>query len=121
LDFGLRYKRLDIVDNFFRYAWKWGSLVAIAFFSREAISSLAGHYTFADIGIKFLGKLSFTQSIQYGLIGGLSFWGIRERKLRQSTIARLAPRIEQLEKLIDARRTSSRLTLKGTTRPEDRI
>jgi hypothetical protein len=121
LDFGLRYKRLDIVDNFFRQGWKWGSLALIAYWGFGAITSLAGQYTFADIGIRFLGKLSITQSIQYTLIGGLSWWGIKERRLRRATIARLAPRIEELEKIIDAKRTSSKLTLIGTTRPEDKV
>jgi hypothetical protein len=121
LDFGLRYKRLDILDNFLRQGLKWGSLAFIAYIGRDTIASLAGQYTFADIGISFLGKLSITQSIQYGLIGSLSFWGVQERRLRRSTIARLAPRIEELEKLIDSKRTSSKLTLVGTTRPEDKL
>lgn len=121
LDFGLRYKRLDIIDNFLRNAWKWGSLAFIAYLGKDAISSLAGQYTFADIGISFLGKLSITQSIQYGLIGGLSVWGLKERRLRRATIARLAPRIEELEKIIDQKRASSKLTLIGTTRPEDKV
>jgi hypothetical protein len=109
------------MDNFFRHAWKWGGLAVIAYLGRDSIVSLAGQYTFADIGISFLGKLSVTQSIQYTLIGGLSLWGLKERRLRRATIARLAPRIEELEKIIDAKRTSSKLTLIGTTRPEDKL
>ncbi len=63
-------------------------------------------------------KVSEGLSYLFG-VGGFGY-GMRERKLRRETIERLSKRITDLEKLVDPSRTSSHLTVRGTTNPEDR-
>jgi hypothetical protein len=48
-------------------------------------------------------------------------YGLRERRLRRQTTERFTQRNYKLEKLVDPNRTSSHLTTRGTTNPEDRI
>jgi hypothetical protein len=99
----------------------WSSLVAIAALFYLSIRSLSGHYTFADIGIKVLGDFKLSEAFGYLFGVGGAGYGLRERKLRRQTTERFAARNFSLEKQIDPNRSSSRLTTRGTTNPEDRI
>lgn len=100
-------------------AIRWGSIVAVAWFTRLAIGDLSGETTLADIGINFLGKVEVSVALAWtvGALGG--YYGYRQRKLRRDTVERLQDRNKELEKRIDLNRTSSRLTKRGDTRPED--
>lgn len=99
----------------------WLSLLGIAGFFYLTVKSLAGTYTFADIGIKVIGDFKVSEALSYLFgVGGVGY-GLRERKLRRQTTERLTERNVTLEKLIDPTRTSSHLTTRGTTNPEDRI
>jgi len=99
----------------------WFSLVAISAFFYLSTKSLAGHYTFADIGIKVIGDFKISEAVSYLLGAGGMGYGLRERRLRRQTTERLTQRTIALEKLVDPSRTSSHLTARGTTNPEDRI
>jgi hypothetical protein len=119
LDFRLHLKRLEIWDVGVRLAVPWGFGALIAFFAYLSISILAGRYTFAQIGVSVFGNLKISESISYvsGLTGVL--YGLKERRLRRKNIQRLSGQIQKLEKLIHPNRSSSDLTVQGTTRPED--
>jgi hypothetical protein len=80
------------------------------------VDSLAGKQTFANIGISMLFD-SRVLGIIFG--GGGILYGVAQRKLRQGTVKKFQPRIQQLEKLIDSKRSTSRLTAIGETNPED--
>jgi len=121
LEYGLRYKRYEIAENFVRHGWKYGSLAFLGYCARDVLISFAGKYTFAEIAISFLGQMTITNTVKYSAIGGLFVWGMAERKLRQRAIARLSPRAETLELVIDSKRSSSNLTRRGTTKPEDAV
>lgn len=83
------------------------------------MSTYAGKYTFADIGISLLGDFRVSEALIYILgVGGI-IYGYGERRLRLKAIERLANRQIELEKRIDPGRSSSGLTPQGTTRPED--
>jgi hypothetical protein len=120
MEYGLRYKRLDLVHTFIQLAVPWGCLLGIAVFAYLAIRSLAGTHTLADIGIGLKSGTKLADVI--GWLTGLAGigYGHRERKLRRDTIERLAARNRELEQLIDPSRTSSKLMPRGTTRPEDK-
>jgi hypothetical protein len=90
--------------------------VAICFY--RATSVLAGKYTFAQIGMSFLGDLKLTDGAALLVSGGSIGWGAIERKLKKDNIERLTARIKQLELQIDPNRTSSKLTKRGDTPPE---
>jgi hypothetical protein len=98
---------------------KFSSLVLMLYFVRGMIHDLAGRYTFADIGIKFLGDFRISEALAYIFgVGGIAY-GRGQRKLRKERIEDLSSKKAQLEKIIDPDRTSSRLTKRGDTNPED--
>jgi len=121
IDATVRLRRVDGIVSTIQHAVKWLSLLGIAYFVYMSIRSLSGHYTFADIGIKFVGDLKLSEGLSYLFgVGGVGY-GMRERRLRRKTTERMSARNVQLEQMIDPERTSSHLTTRGTTNPEDRI
>jgi len=109
---------------------KWVGLVIIVYYCFRSIEVLAGKNTDADININVLSSfLSFDfgdkVAVVIGIIGfflcicGI-IYGKCQRRLRLKTVERLQGRIEELERSTDPGRSSSKLTPKGETRPEDR-
>ena len=106
---------------------KWGSIGFIFYCGYLSISVLAGKTTQADINVSFFESFAarlmqstkLQEWIQYVLIIAFALWGIFERRLRGAAIERLTSRIHQLELQLDPKRTSSRLTSTGQTRPGD--
>jgi len=120
MDFLLRYKRLDIIADVIHLGLPWGSLVAIAVLFYLSVSRLAGQTTLAQIGMSFIGDIRVSDAVAY-IFGGSGFlYGLNERRLRHKKTERLASHAIELEKMLDPKRTSSGLTPKGTTRPEDK-
>lgn len=99
----------------------WGALVLIAHEGAEVLIEYAGKQTSADIAMSFFGdlKVSITLSLIVGIFGGA--YGLLQRKLRKDTVERLQGRIQELESVIDSRRSSSKLTKRGETRVEDKL
>lgn len=92
--------------------------VAVIFVARYAylsVAALAGDRTVADIGIHVLGdiRLSSFLCMAFG-VGGTVF-GWLQLRLRKSTVERLAPRNQDLEREIDPKRSTSGLTSRGDT------
>ncbi len=100
---------------------RYGAIVLSLRYIYLTVEALAGQVTLAQIGISFLGNLTLSQSLAYIFGTGGVIYGYGEHKLRQRTIRRLGPKRKELEVSIDPRRTSSRLTEKGETNPEDEI
>lgn len=100
---------------------RWGSIVLLAWFAYLSVKALAGQTTLADIGIDFLGKVEISVALAWAVGAGGTAYGWSQRKLRKDTVERLQERIEELEVTIDDQRSSSRLTKRGDTRPEDRV
>lgn len=125
-------------------AFKWVSIMLMVIFSAQpfsnAVVALAGKTTVADmhvsasadIKVDTNGKtnpsqkdglrsasclLIATSGITIG-IGGL-FVAYRQRKLRQDVIQKSSERIRHLEHMIDPNRSTSGLTVRGETNPED--
>jgi hypothetical protein len=119
LDYGRSIKKIDAVLAVVRDIIKWGSIVLIVRYVYLSISTLAGHQTYADIGVQFLGNVKISDSLLYLLTGGSIIYGMGERRLRRKHIGRIVPLKNELEKKLDPNRTSSNLTRKGTTRPGD--
>lgn len=100
---------------------RWGAIVLIARYAYLSIASLAGQNTLADIGINFLSNIKVSGALAGATgVGGL-IYGERQRKLRKNTIERLQGRIRELETEIDPNRSTSNLTHRGDTRPDDKI
>ena len=138
-----RVRGADALSAIFGQLFKWVGLVGIFYWIYKSIDSLAGKHTFADIGIKVEGDLQTSTKEQAGQIVDNPFvtswlpwavaiglillllliavgYGLRQRKLRRTTIERLQGRIKSLERNQDPNRTSSGLTPQGQTHPRDK-
>lgn len=101
---------------------RYGAVVLCVYIVYRMTSDLAGKTTLADIGLslKMFGGLSITDTVSFALGVAGTVYGYKERRLRQSKTQYLQDRIQKLEKQLDPKRTSSRLTARGTTNPQDR-
>lgn len=102
---------------------KYGGLAAIAYFFDSSIAHLAGTETRGifnfDFNVALNANKYFGQivAIMFGTSG--IFYGLFQRSSKRKAIAHLSKRKEELEKIVDPGRHSSRLMNNGTTRPED--
>ena len=111
----------NLIASIFVTTIKWGVVLGIAYFAYLSVEALAGKTTFAKIGLSLLGDIKISEAIAYVLGGGGIFYGWRQRQLRKKRIAELSEHSEGLEKLLDKRRTSSKLPPTGETRDEDKL
>ena len=104
---------------------KFGCFVLIASYVRDCVVSFAGESTIGQFEFNTNLIANLTSNNSFVALAGLIFgssgitYGIAQRYLKRKTVSHLSRRKEKLEKLIDSGRHSSRLTKKGTTRPED--
>jgi hypothetical protein len=99
---------------------QWGCAALVAYFFYLSVASLAGRYTFAQIGVGFLGDLRVSEGVAYLFGAGGVYYGVKRHRLHGDNIQRMAGRLADLEKQLDPKRSSSRLTPRGATRPEDK-
>jgi hypothetical protein len=117
----VRLKTIDAIDANVRLLIRYGCLALVAYFSYGSIAVLAGKHTFADIGIRFLGDIKIANSVGYVVgLGGVAY-GRQQKKLRGNAIQSLSKRVKELEAEIDQGRSSSGITERGETRPEDKL
>lgn len=109
----------SIVNNFFKY----GCIVAVAFFTERAFAHIAGLETKGILNVDFNVSLMSNKyfanvvCIIFGISGAA--YGVLQRRSKRKTIAHLSKRKEELERKVDPGRHSSSLMEDGTTRPED--
>lgn len=108
---------VSIINNLI----KWGGLVSIAYFMSVCVTALSGETTSSNIVIKFLTDFKINSALAMVLGGGGVAYGYSQNSLRKKTVQRLQERNQSLEKMIDKKRSSSKLTPTGDTRPEDMI
>ena len=111
---------VDMIGSSVHTIVPWACAVLITWLFYKSVTSLAGQYTFAQIGMSFLGDFRISEGIAYIFGAGGVAYGIKRRKLYQDNIERTAKRISDLERERDLQRSSSRLTPRGKTRPEDK-
>lgn len=111
----LSFKRLDTLTAICSEFFKWAALVAISYMVYLCVQALAGKSTFADIGVRVIGNLKVSDGIITLLTGSGWAYGLAQRSLRRRHIERVTPLKNDLERIIDTKRTSSNLTTKGTT------
>ena len=105
---------------------KWGSLVWLGLFAKDVLIEWAGKVTIANVSVRgALGEQNSDGSCGWLLLFALIVvliaiaYGAYQSRLRKTLIERLTGRQIELEKKIDQNRTSSGITPKGKTRPED--
>lgn len=108
---------ISIINSLIR----WGAIVLIVRYTYLSIATLAGEQTSSNIVISLITDFKANKWLAY-LIGGSGFfYGASQARLRKNTVERLQSRIQELEKRIDPKRSSSNLLTTGETRPEDKI
>lgn len=129
------------VTKILRDTIMWGAILGITYFTYLSIDSLSGKTTQANIDIKATGSLALnekqkpkkavtvtdeiltlhktvlTLALIFG-VGGIAY-ARKQAKLRKDVIERYHPLIQEAEKIIDNKRSTSQLTHRGDTRPED--
>lgn len=108
---------VSVLNNLIR----WGAIVTIFYFGYSSIELLAGKETLSNIAVSLLTDIKISVAIAWTAAGGGLIYGLRQKKLRKDTVERLQGRIKELELRHDPNRTSSDLTPRGETRPEDEI
>lgn len=118
-----RFSRSESLASVGRAGFKWGGLAYIALQAKQSIEALAGESTLADIGVQLdVGaNLPLSTLIAWAVALIAVGYGLKQRELRRDSVERLQTRIQDLEKGRDPRRSSSGLTPRGTTRPEDEL
>jgi hypothetical protein len=108
---------VPVVQNLIR----WAGLVGIAYLLYKSAAVLAGRTTDANFAVKFLAS-KYAGYALMALFGGSSvLYGLGQRKLRRDTVERISPRTAALEKKLDRKRSSSKLTKRGDTNPGDAV
>lgn len=113
-------KRSDGVVALGTTATKWIGLGVIAHYAYLSIDALAGKETSALINLGVLGNVEVSLGLSITVTAISVAYALQQRKLRRDTVERLQLRITEFEKQIDPKRSSSQLTTRGETRPEDR-
>jgi hypothetical protein len=120
----LRFKRfVKVVDSLTALGSaliRYSAVVLPFYFMYRTAAALAGKTTTADIGFGMFGSLRIDALVGYavGVVGTL--YGLRQQKLRRDKTEYLQGRIRKLEMQSDPKRSSSKLTPRGTTNPLDR-
>lgn len=96
----------------------WVGIVFCVFYFSQAISTLAGHTTNANILLSIITDLKANQWFGYVIGGSGIIYGGIQHKLRKKNISRLSGRVNYLEKVIDPNKGTSALTSSGET-PEN--
>lgn len=106
---------------------RYGAFAFISWQLAKMVIALAGHHTEADIQIGATLNVGLIDRIPMYVVSLALFLALvaviyakRQAKLRRQIIERFHPYQEAAEKQIDPKRSSSRLTKTGDTRPEDK-
>lgn len=105
-------------------AIRYGAYVAIAWFAYLGIVELAGKITIANFAIAYFksdGGAGMPKWVPWTCTGGALIWGFTERHLRKKKIVAMGDHNAELERRLDAKRSSSRLTKEGDTGPGDNL
>ena len=115
LELGHKYKmaRLELGATVVRVLCPSVAGIVIAWLVTQSIDRLAGKFTYADIGVRFISDFKVT--ISYTLTAAATVWALLERKLKGDTIKRLSQRSTDLERRLDPGRTTSRQRVRQTS------
>ena len=106
----------SVLNNLIKYA----AIVFVARYCFLSIHAIAGQSTVMNVMVNLIANKWFAIVTSLLLNVGCVSYGKHQNKLRKDTIERYEKRIRELEAKIDPRRTSSQLTPRGDTNPEDK-
>jgi hypothetical protein len=119
LNFAFKIRLVERFADVITSLFKWGSVAFFSYCMYRSIDSLAGQETFAKIGISFMANMTISKWVAYIFgVGGIAY-GWNEKRLRHNTVKRLGPSRLEYEQRLDPNRSSSGLTTRGETSPEE--
>jgi hypothetical protein len=119
IDAKILYRKIDAAVTLCKAVIKYGALVLCVRYLFLIAGALAGKTTLASLVLSVLANAKVSDCICLLFGGGGAVYGVAQRQLRRRAIKRLTGRPKELEVAIDPNRSSSELTARGTTRPED--
>lgn len=120
LKYQLRFRLIEAISKALDQLIPGAVILTIVYFGiYRTAHELAGRETFATLGISLLADVKPDEIIAYAaaIVGWI--FGVNAQRLRRNTTERLTIRIQELEQRIDPNRTTSGLTPRGQTPPED--
>jgi hypothetical protein len=109
---------MDTALEFWRVLVQWATIGFLGYMGYRSVVVLAGVSTSANIAVRLAGNLTVSRGIITLLTGSGWAFGLAQRSLRRKNIERVVPLKNDLEKVLDPKRTSSNLTSRGTTPPK---
>ena len=116
----LKFHRQEKIADVISLLIKCGTTVICLYILYLGVKELAGQNTWAKITVNFLGNIKVSQIIAWIFGGGGIIYGKSQNKLRKDTVEFFEGRTQSLEAQIDPNRSSSNLTQRGDTSPEDK-
>ena len=120
LKYQLRFRLIEAISKALDQLIPGAVILTIVYFGiYRTAHELAGRETFATLGISLLADVKQDEIRAYvaAIVGWI--FGVNALRLRRNTTERLTIRIQELEQRIDPNRTTSGLTPRGQTPPED--
>lgn len=111
-------KAFDSLGEFARF----GAICFCSYMAFLSVDALSGQQTSAKIELILDFFTKDTKSLLPWLLSAICFvWALWERRLRNKKVESMHDHSQKLEMLLDRNRTSSNLTKRGLTNPEDKI
>jgi hypothetical protein len=98
---------------------KWLFFGWLVYQGRIGAEAFAGKVTATSLIISLGATLSAVIGVSWATTICFAVWVFFERRLRKNTVERLSLRVKEMELQLDRGRSSSQLTPRGDTRPED--
>src|SRR4029077_10041535 len=119
IDAKILFRKIDAIVTVSKAIIKYGTLGLCFRYIYLIIGALAGKTTLASLVLSIMANARVSDGICLLLGGSGTAYGLLQRQLCRRAIKRLTGRPKELELAIDPNRSSSDLTTRGTTRPED--
>jgi len=111
--FELEALRIQQRAKLIALAIRFGVVGFVFYCVGDAVKTLAGQTTIAEIFVKLLGNQGFSNTLAWLFGAGGIGYGYRERRLRHRDTKRLAERVRGYELSVDPGRRSSKLESQG--------
>lgn len=115
----LAMARANAIASTIKTLGRQSCIIGCSYFAYKGIAALAGRTTLASIGLQVAASLHLKDKVELTIAAGSVIWALAERRLRRRKLQQDAPYIRKLEEQHDPERSSSRLTTRGTTPPEE--
>lgn len=118
-----KYARAEGITSVLKEIVRGAWIAWVAYYGYKSIDVLAGRETDASIElvVSFFTNLTVADILPWVLTALAIGMAYLFRTLKRDTVENLHPRLKQYEQIFDPNRTSSELTPRGETAPEDEL